>query len=566
MMLLKLNSITKYIGAREILKDINFTVSKGQRVGLLGLNGSGKSTLFKLIEGEILPDRGEFIKSDKVRTGYLPQGFCDFHQQKKLSVCDFLLQPARKYLNRMEELEKKMETKERAGEKEIEDILAEYGYITEKFEQIGGYLYEERLEEIFKKIHIDKNISPSSKMNFLSLSGGQKLKMALARILAGEPDLLLLDEPTNYLDIPSLIWLENFLSIFKGGTIVISHDRKFLDKFAEQILELSILDGTMKSYTGNYSSYRAQKKKEREKHWQSYKDQQEKISRLKDDIGNTRNYALKTEKSTTNDQLRRYAKKVAKKAKSREKRLERELEDKKRIDKPWALETVRINLKSDIKKGKALLTASDLCFTLPDGRKLLKKIDLKVSGEDKIAIMGPNGSGKSTLMKILAEKIKPCGGKVIKWDGTDTGYLPQDEGEELNLNRTVFEEFRSHISMEEGEARTYLHRMLFKGNDVFKQVKNLSYGERIKLIMAGLMASGKNVLLLDEPTGHLDIDTIERLEKALAEFKGGLVVISHDRYFIEKINIKKIYILERGEFSPYNSYNDYEKNLKIFQS
>jgi len=558
MMLLKVNSLTKYMGARKVLNNINLTINKGQRVGLLGLNGCGKSTLFKLIEGKYNPDRGEIIIPRNTKTGYLPQGFCDLHQLPDITVKEFLMEPLKACLGRMKYLENMME--KNGDKRETEKIITEYGDITSKFERLGGYLYEEKLPGIFKKIHID-DISSDSEMTFLKLSGGQRLKVALARILAGDPDLLLLDEPTNYLDIPSLIWLENFLLAFKGGTIVISHDRKFLDRFAREILEISILDGTLTSYSGNYSFYRREKDREIEKHWQRYREQQEKILQLKGDIISTKNQALKTEENTVNDKLRGYAKKVAKKAKAREKRLERLISEEKKIEKPRILETVRILLKSDLKKGKALITARNIDFTLPEGRNLFRGVDFKLSCGDKIVIMGPNGSGKSTFMKILAGKIMPSCGNITVWPGTERGYLPQDEGEELDLEKTVFEEFRKGIFMEEGEARTFLHRMLFKGEDVFKKLRNLSYGERIKLLLAKLMASGMNTLLLDEPTGHLDIDTVERLEKALLEFTGGLVVITHDRYFIEKINIQNIYILYEGEMLHYNSYKDYERTV-----
>ena len=560
MMALQLKNITLFKGSRELLKNFNFTINKGQRVGLLGRNGCGKSTLFKLIVREETPDKGEIVIPESIKVSYLPQGFCEFHKNPHITVKEFLFEPIGRFLKTLAYLERLMSVK---SGKVLDNILNDYGKVQAKFKMAGGYEYEENLKIILKKLHIDNHITTGSDMKFLSLSGGQKLKVTLARLLVKRPDLLLLDEPTNYLDIKSLIWLENFLSTFKGAIFVVSHDRKFLDKLSTSIIEISILDGTMKYYSGNYSSYYSQKEKENEKHWQKYSDQREKINTLKSDIKSTKKQAKKTEESTVNDQLRRYAKKVAKKAKSREKRLERLLSDEKRIEKPWTMETVRIKLKSGAKKGKALITIKDLTFKLPDGKTLFEKVSLDLSCGDRVAIIGANGSGKTTFLKTITGRLKPHTGEVIIWPETCTAYLPQDEGEELDLNKTVLEEFRADISIEEGEGRTFLHRMLFKGEDVFKKVGHLSYGERVKLILAKLMASGANTLLLDEPTNHLDMDSLEILESSLSNYEGGLLVISHDRSFLEKISIQRLYVFEEGRLHQYRDYQDYENKIKI---
>lgn len=562
-MSLQVKNLTKYAGARRLLNNINFTINKGQRVGILGRNGCGKSTLLKLIAEEEKPDSGEIIVPKEIKTGYLPQGFCDFHKNPLITVKEFLLEPVDKVMKNMAYLERLMETSKNQSEETLENILNDYGKVQEIFEQTGGYNYEENLKITLEKLGLNNHITVGSNLKFLALSGGQKLKLALSRLLVSKPDLLLLDEPTNYLDIPSLIWLENFLKNFKGSLLVISHDRKFLDKISTDIFEIYIFDGSLKCYSGNYSAYNEEKNKEREKNWQKYLEQQEKISQLKNDISNTKNQALKTELNTVQDFLRGRSKKVAQKAKSREKRLERILSEESRIDKPRELETVRINLESNTKKGKSLLSLRKIDFKFPGGITLFKNVSFDLSCGEKIAIMGPNGSGKSTLLKLIAGRGKPSGGEIIVWPDSNSGYLPQDEGEELRLNKTVLEEFRSHTSMEEGEARTFLHRLLFKGEDVFKKIGCLSYGERMKLLIAKLMVSGVNTLLLDEPTGHLDIDSMERLEKALKKYEGGLIIISHDRYFIEKIDIRKLYVLEKGYLNYYRSYEDYEKNLLI---
>lgn len=558
MMTLQLQSITKYTGSRKLLKDISFTLNKGQRVGVLGRNGCGKSTLFKLIFHEVKPDAGAVIIPEGIRVEYLPQGFCELHQKPHISIREFLEEPFVKYLKLFASLEEKM--KDKSG-KLLDNILNEYGKAQDEFFRSGGYDYKDNLSFIFKKLDIHRDITPDSNFPFLNLSGGQRLKLTLARMLVSSPDLLLLDEPTNYLDIKSLLWLENYLITYSGALLVVSHDRKFLDKLATSIIEISITDGSMREYEGNYRKYCIEKEREKEKHWQRYYEQQEKINNLRSDIRNTKNHARKTEESTVNDQLRRYAKKVAKKAKSREKRLERLISEENLIEKPWALENIRINLKSGIKKGKSLITLQNVSFNFPEKNDLFRNISLNISCGDKIALMGSNGSGKSTLFKILAGKLQPSKGEVIVWPDTLTAYLPQDEGEVVDLEKTVLQEFRSEISLEEGEARTFLHRMLFKGEDVFKKVECLSYGERIKLVLAKIMASGANTLLLDEPTGHLDIDSVERLEKALLEFQGGLFVISHDRFFLEKLSIDKLYVLERGRISEYSEFEDYEKKI-----
>ncbi|MEQ8221390.1 MAG: ribosomal protection-like ABC-F family protein [Candidatus Eremiobacterota bacterium] len=542
-MILQLKSVTKYIGARKLLSDISFIINKGQRAGLTGRNGCGKSTLFKLISGEEKPDRGEIITGN-IRTGYLPQGFSELHSRPDITVKDFLFEPVKPYTEKLYRLEKIMENPG-FGEG-LEDILADYEKTMSDFESLGGYLYGETLCHIFEKLNIDSHITPECNIKFLDLSGGQKIKVALAGILAGKPDLLLLDEPTNYLDLKSLLWLEEFLLGFPGSLLFVSHDRKFLDTVATDIFNISIPDGTLKTCRGNYSFYVREQEKEREKHREKYNEQQAKIAAIKADISNTKGYAIKTELSTIHFYPRSKARKVARKAVVRERKLEKMLSEENRIDKPWELENVRIKLADDIKKGKSLFTVRDAAFSLPDGRTLFSGANMELSCGEKIAITGQNGSGKSTLMKIIAGKIKNFSGEVIIWPGTVPGYLPQDETETLTMERTVIEEFRSSVNMEEGEARTYLHRMLFKGEDVFKQVGDLSYGERIKLVLVKLMASGVNTILLDEPTSHMDIDSMERLEDALCEFTGGLLVITHDRYFMEKLGIKKIYIMEKG--------------------
>jgi len=545
-MLLQLKSLTHYIGSRKLLDNISFTINKKQRVGIIGRNGSGKSTLFKLIKGEERPYKGEIIIPENVKIGYLPQGFS--HLPLETTVRDFLFEPLENYVNHLKTLEKLME-KDKISGKNIEDILREYTHIYGKFEQIGGYCYEDKLKETFSLLHMDNHITIDSDFYFSKLSGGQKLKLGFSRILASEPDLLILDEPTNYLDLDSLLWLENFLLSFKGGLLFVSHDRKFLDKISTNIMELSVLNGMMKYYTGNYSSYREQKEQEEEKHRREYGEQQERIAEIREDIGLMKGYAMKTELSTIHFHPRAIAKKVARKAKVRERKLERMLSEENRIDKPWKMEEVRIKLDNNTKRGKSLLSIRNLGYILPDGRKLFDGVNMEFSCGHRIAVMGGNGTGKSTFMRILAEKIAPSWGEIVKWPNTMTAYLPQDEAEGLNLERTVFEEFRDGLAMEEGQARTFLHRMLFKGEDVFKRVGDLSYGERIKLLLAKLMASGANALLLDEPTGHLDIDSMERLEEALKEFTGGLMVITHDRYFMEKLNFSDIYVLSEGRLS-----------------
>jgi ATPase subunit of ABC transporter with duplicated ATPase domains len=542
-MILQLKSVSKYIGARKLLSDISFIINKGQRVGITGRNGCGKSTLFKLISQEEKPDRGEIITGN-IRTGYLPQGFSELHSRPDITVKDFLFEPVKPYMEKLHRLEKIMENP--GSEKDSEDILADYGTTMGDFESLGGYLYGEKLNHIFEQLNIDNHITTECNIEFLNLSGGQKIKVGLARLLAGNPDLLLLDEPTNYLDLKSLLWLEKFLLDFPGSILFVSHDRKFLDTLATDIIDISILDGTIKVYCGNYSFYVKEHEKEREKHREKYNEQQAKIAAIQADISNTKGYAIKTELSTIHFFPRAKAKKVARKAVVRERKLGKMLSEENRIDKPWELETVRIKLTDDTKKGKALFTVRDVAFSLTDGRKLFSGANMELSCGEKIAIMGQNGSGKSTFMKIISGYIKSFSGEVIIWPETTVGYLPQDEVEALKLERTVIEEFRSSIDMEEGEARTYLHRMLFKGEDVFKKVGELSYGERIKLVLVKLMASGVNTLLLDEPTSHLDINSMERLEEALCEFTGGLLVITHDRYFMEKLGIKKIYMLEKG--------------------
>ncbi len=552
--MLRADHLAKSYGITLLFEGVSFVLNAGERAGLVGINGSGKSTLLRLLACLEEPDEGSVFLSRGETVGYLPQSMEHLHGQTLRAI----LESARGDLPLIRERIRLLESEmARVNTEMNQALLKQYGELVAEFEARGGYVLEHRVEMVTQglelgEIDLDRTLE--------SLSGGQKIKLALARLLLENPSILLLDEPTNNLDLPALLWLENYLKSYKGAIIVVSHDRKFLDRVVAQVIELDEFKKTTTMYRGNFSEYSRQKMIELHSWEQSYKQQQRWIQKVEQDIQRTKHQAQGSESATNDSKIRRYAKKVAKKAKAREKRLERVLEGEARVDKPpleWGL---KLDLTGSIPANAGVLRAENIHWSYA-GRELLQGVSLEIKGRDRVVIVGRNGSGKTTLLKILMGELIPLRGNV--WVGPDVrvGYFSQEHSE-LDLRKTVLEEFRQDVVMYEDEARQFLSYFLFFEDEVTKRVRDISLGERAKLALAKMVVGGANFLVLDEPTNHMDFRSLEVVESALAQFQGSILLVSHDRYFIDRVHVNKVYSLEDGELIyRAGGYEEYEREI-----
>ncbi len=367
------------------------------------------------------------------------------------------------------------------------------------------------------------------------LSGGQKTRLMLARLLISEPNLILLDEPTNHLDIGMLEWLEDWLSDFPGAALIVSHDRAFLDNTVNRILDLDPETHTLREYTGNYSEYLEQFLAERQKQWDEYRDQLAEVRRMKQDIARTKQQALQVELSTTPRQpgVRRIAKKVAKKAAAREKKLDRYLDSEERVERPNTAWQLKLEFNTPDHQSRDILVTENLSIGYPGHPALLENLRLHIRAGQRIALTGPNGCGKTTLLRTIAGKLEPVSGSVRLGASARLGYMTQEQ-ENLDLQKSPLETIQSAGVFTQTEARHFLHFFLFSGDDPLRPAQSLSYGERARLELALLVARGCTFLLLDEPINHLDIPSRARFEQALAKYTGTVLAVIHDRYFIDQ--------------------------------
>lgn len=538
-MLLQLNNIGKSFNGEILISNINLKVEEGEKIGLIGVNGAGKSTLLKIIYGDISQDEGEIIKSRGKTFAYLKQdsGLNLEHSIKEemLSVFNELLNVERE----LRQLEKLMASQEVIEDYEkLEKVMKKYSSKTDYFVMQGGYEIESKINTILNGIgfkNFDLNIKVSK------LSGGQKTKLSLAKILLNEPDLLMLDEPTNHLDLDALNWLEGYLKGYKGAILIVSHDRYFLDSTVSVIYEIE--RGKSKRYNGNYSKYVFLKQEEKKLHIKNYERQHEEIERLQTFVD--KNIVRATS---------------AKAAKSKRKAIERM----EKIDKPQGeLKKVNMNFEMKNKSYKEVLQIREGILSVGEveNKKILSKgLSFDLTRGDRVALIGPNGVGKTSLLKVLIGDLKlECGS--INW-GKDIhiGYYDQ-EHEKLNPHNTVLEEIWGDFPiMKESKIRGALGRFLFSGEDVFKKIGDLSGGEKSRVALAKLMLIEANLLLLDEPTNHLDLQSKEVLEAALKDYEGTILFISHDRYFINKIGNKVMKLTKEGVRCIKGNYEDYLLN------
>lgn len=565
---LSLIGVKKYMDATLVLKNISFQVYAGEKVGIVGVNGSGKSTILRLIEG-VLPmnycvgypgatspgyDEGFIRKPREATCAYLEQIPKYEDGIKVIQVLKLAFEEVYSIENKMRELEEKMKFLEADN---LEKALKQYSELVELYEAKGGYNTEEKLNRICTGLKLDESFLNKE---FNLLSGGEKTTVVLGKLLIDNPDILLLDEPTNHLDMESIEWLEAYLKSYNGIVIIVSHDRYFLDNVVTKIIEIEDMES--KTYKGNYSDFAKQKEENMLEQFHQYKEQQKEIKNVQNSIKELRDWAARVDNN-------KFFKRAASLQKKLDKMKSSDTESNKyyrtrgqyvRTEKPkFERKNMKLNFKESERSGNETIKAEGLSKSFED-KVILRYVDLLINFGERAALIGPNGSGKTTFLKMLLDEEQPDSGVVELGANVMAAYLPQKitfKNEEL----TVLECFREDISILEGKAREYLSKFMFYGKSVFKKVKHLSGGERIRLKLGKLLYEDVNLLILDEPTNHLDIDSIETLEEALEDFKGTIFFISHDRYFINKISERVIAIEDNG-FKSYPGNYDYYKEVK----
>jgi ATP-binding cassette, subfamily F, member 3 len=524
----QVSNLSKHYADNLIFEKVNFVVNAGDRLGLVGPNGCGKTTLLRILAGEEEPDEGSVHwTAPNVSLGYLPQALT---YADEATVRDVLGDATEMNEDALaDQLQQLAERLAHAPEADHVGLERAYATIMERLSQATAALPEYLVERILAGLGLD-DVHPATLVRILS--GGQKTRLGLARLLLQNPPLLLLDEPTNHLDISALEWLEDYLRQYKGAMLIVSHDRTFLDRTVTRILELDPLTHTLKAYEGNYTDYVQTKEREREKHWQAYKEQQERIGRLEDAVNDLKGQARKVEKETVAFYYRKIAKKVARQAVVRQKRLERLIESEDYVEKPSLTWKMKLEFVNTPPSGQDVLTLEGLGKRFGE-HVLFEGVNLILKKGERIALVGPNGAGKTTLLRMIIAQEPANSGTLQLGANVHVGYFSQEQ-ENLDWDATPFETVRRAAALTETEARTFLHYFLFAGDDVFVRVGSLSFGERARLALGVLVLRGCNLLLLDEPINHLDIPSRENFERALVSYEGTVLAVVHDRYFIER--------------------------------
>lgn len=506
-MILNATNISKSFGSNEIIKDANFLVNEHEKVAIVGINGAGKTTLLKILTGEERADSGNVILAKDAKLGYLRQ---INNVDSTLSIIDELYTVIEHILNMEKRMLEMQEQMQHLSGEELEALYSSYTALTHSYELMDGYAAKSKVIGILKGLGFDEN-DFERKIN--TLSGGQKTRVFLAKLLLEEPDIILLDEPTNHLDLRSIEWLESYLLNYKGAVIIVSHDRYFLDKIVSKVIDIE--NAEVQMYSGNYSDFSAKKQMLLDAKMKEYLNQQQEIKHQEAVI--TKLKQFNREKSI-------------KRAESRQKQLEKI----DRVEAPVThIENMKLSLDISKESGKDVLTVHDLSKSF-DEKHLFSNINFEIKRGERVAIIGDNGTGKTTLLKIINGLLSPDTGEVIYGSNVSIAYYDQ-EHQVLHMDKTLFDEISdTYPEMNNTQIRNILAAFLFTGEDVFKKIGDLSGGERGRVSLVKLMLSKANFLLLDEPTNHLDILSKDVLESALNSFPGTICYVSHDRYFINK--------------------------------
>jgi len=539
MIILDVNKLGKNFGYGQLFDEVSFSLNEGESISIVGPNGCGKSTLLKIIAGIEKADIGQVSIKKDAKVAYLDQTGSSIIDNRKVYA---VLKDAFGELNEMESRLNQLQEKMNQGldEKEYNNVLEKYCKLMERFSMSGGYDMDVNISTVIEGLKIDRNLLEQS---YNDLSGGEKTLVQLAKALIIKPELILLDEPTNHLDIERIEWLESYIKSFKGASVIVSHDRYFLDKMSNKILDID--NGIGKLYVSNYSGYLIEKQKDFEKQLADYKDQQAIIKRLDEQRKYFAERGMATNSSTLCDRAHALQTQI-----ERLKKLA--------VEKPKEKKKLNVGFSEERKSSKKVITVENLSVSIPEGKKILENIDIEIRSGERVALIGNNGSGKSTFIKtILGQQDLLVEGEVFIGPSVKIGYLPQIINFP-NGEQKLLEYFMDSVGINEEKARRILATFQFYKEDVIKKVKSLSGGERMRVKLAELLQLKINTLIFDEPTNHIDIPTKEVLEEAIEEFDGTLIFVSHDRFFINKFADKTIEF-KAGQITKYLGNYDYYK-------
>ena len=529
-MILACKKISKSFGGESILNNVNFLINEGEKAAIIGINGAGKTTLLKIITGEYEPDSGEVVFQKGAPYGYLSQVI---DVQSKRTIYEEMLDAKKEIIEMEQKIRQLEQSISRLKGDALEEAMENYARLTEYFEKSNGYAWKSEIVGVLKGLGFTESEFDTP---IHTLSGGQKTRVALSRILLIQPDLILLDEPTNHLDMESIRWLETFLSNYHGAVLIVSHDRYFLDKVVTKVIEIENGDSIV--FQGNYSKYAEKKKAQRDAQMKLYLNQQQEIQHQEAVI--TRLKSFNREKSI-------------KRAESREKMLSK-IE---RVDKPVSLnDKMRITLEPEIVSGNDVLTIENLTKSFGE-KHLFRNLNVSIRRGEVVGLLGANGTGKTTLLKIINRYLRADSGKIHYGAKVSIGYYYQEQ-HVLNDENTIFDEISdAYPKLTNTRIRNVLAAFLFTGDRVFQQIGTLSGGEKGRVSLAKLMLSNANFLILDEPTNHLDIQSREILEDAINNYEGTVLYVSHDRYFINQTATRILDLSPEGIVNYKGNYNYY---------